>query len=85
MSDKSLMLRIGLRPLKRNACTGCEICGWMDEYLSEDMINEMIVDFDGIKHGRLYTIIVEGDDEDWNFRVTELNEDITKEKRHDVR
>lgn len=49
-----------LRLLKKKSCPGCPHCGWLQDYLAEDVCNEPNIDYLGdIEDGALYTYNVE--------------------------
>ena len=45
-----------LKLLKRKSCKGCIYCGWVSEFLHEDVFDNPTEDYlENIKHGKLYT------------------------------
>jgi hypothetical protein len=45
-----------LKLLKRKSCKGCEQCGWVQEFLNEDVFNDPEIDYlADIEHGKMYT------------------------------
>lgn len=45
-----------LRLLKRKSCKGCEHCGWVNDFLHEDICNNPNEDYlADIEHGKIYT------------------------------
>jgi hypothetical protein len=56
-SKKTIETRKSLRLLKSESCPGCETCGWIDDFLAEDIVDEPNSDYVGnIEHGKKYTI-----------------------------
>lgn len=63
-SHKSIEVRKSLRLLKRESCSGCEKCEWLDEFLSEEISNlsytynkgDYLQDLSGDKKYKLKTI-----------------------------
>lgn len=41
-------------PMKRKSCSGCVKCGWVDEFLSEDISSGKYPLIEDIKEGALY-------------------------------
>ena len=83
-NNDSILERRELRLLKRKSCPGCEKCGWMRDYLKEDLSMDMYDTLLGeIEHGKLYTIHYTwyrdwetGIYDDYDFEVIEYKEDI---------
>ena len=51
--------------LKKMSCSGCEKCGWVMEFISEDIYNEPNIDYlEDIEDGEIYTYTVDVDSED---------------------
>jgi hypothetical protein len=54
---KSIEVRKSLRLLKKESCSGCEKCDWVDEFLSEDIMcsedNDYLKDLKGDKKYKL--------------------------------
>lgn len=53
-------------PMKRLSCPGCEKCGYLDEYMSEDLhcAGELAVEPD-LEHGALYEFKITRQYRDW--------------------
>lgn len=49
-----------LIPLKKLSCKGCEECGYLNEYLQEDISCNTFPPLDRIEHGKIYKIYVHG-------------------------
>ena len=67
-----------LIPLKRLSCSGCEICGWIDDDLSK-MGVESISNFDEIEDGKRYELIARptyslDPEDDYEIQVSEYVE-----------
>lgn len=53
-----------LRFLKKMSCSGCEYCGWVMDFIDEDIANDSLLDYIGeIEKGAIYTYVVDGDRE----------------------
>jgi len=53
-----------LRFLKKMSCPGCKHCGWVLDFIDEDIGNDSLLDYIGeIEKGAIYTHEVDGDSE----------------------
>ena len=52
-------------PLKRQSCSGCDKCGWMDEDLSEFVGNDTLPIIQNIEDGATYRLSVVNESRDW--------------------
>ena len=58
-SYNSIEVRKSLRLLKKMSCPGCDKCGWLIDFIKEDMCNLDPQDYAGeIKDGAIYTFKV---------------------------
>jgi hypothetical protein len=69
-------------PLKRQSCSGCEKCGWMDDELPEFISNDTLPIIHQIEDGATYRLSVvdesrdweSGQVDDWDFEFVKINE-----------
>ena len=70
-SKHELVSTIRMVPLKRLSCKGCEQCGWMPEYLWEDMSNDTCPDLTEVEDGEAYKLIFIPDPPDYETGIVE--------------
>lgn len=68
---------VRMTPLKRRSCKGCEKCGWMHEYLHEELSNlhydESLFTEQCPRHGGIYSYEVTSTSKDWESGYTEID------------
>lgn len=45
-----------LIPLKQQSCNGCSICGWMEDFIKEDIALESFSSLDFVEHNKIYSL-----------------------------
>ncbi|RKZ94772.1 MAG: hypothetical protein DRQ46_09440 [Gammaproteobacteria bacterium] len=75
-SHRGFMQRKELRLLKRRSCTGCEKCGWIEDYIYEELEQGDNKDFNlmrDLEHGKMYTPHFESS-RDWESGHYEIDD-----------
>ena len=54
-NNNKLETKTGLRFLKRKSCSGCYLCGFIDEYLLESP--QLVIGLDSVEDGKLYQLV----------------------------
>lgn len=63
---------IRMIPLKRKSCSGCDQCGWLMEFLSEDISHEIGSPIAGnIEDNALYQYTVTYSSRDWESGIVD--------------
>jgi hypothetical protein len=73
-SYNGILEKTELRLLKRKSCPGCSKCGWIIDYLREDIdMYELEDDYiDNCEHGKLYTPHIVSS-RDWETGIEEID------------
>lgn len=71
--DKGRLVNsVEFRLLKRKSCSGCKKCGWIEEYLREEVnCKYPILGLEEVRPGRLYTIRMCNISTDWETGYVE--------------
>lgn len=56
-SQDNIVVRKSLRLLKKDSCPNCETCGWIEEFIAEDIYNDQETDYIGnLANGKKYRV-----------------------------